>query len=519
MDYTNWVHKRISVSSLLLDGENPRIGVFSGDFSTQRKIISHLFSMNHVIDLAKSIVHNGFFPTETIIVIEENGKYKVLEGNRRVCACKVLKDPTLLFKDHPKLTIASRLSILAKDKLNSWDWKVPVIVAPSKESADIIIAQLHTQVARKKWTSHAQGFWYYKEIQSGLTLSDLSKKYNINVGDIKQKVMLYELAKTILLMPNWTEEQKDYLIEKEDEGDFITSNITRLLNHDTGILNEIGTIDITDNGELISSLSCSDFLDLLFELTILSNFYNNFPGYDFSNIGELNSRNINTNPQKIEYVKKLKFKIKNDDSAPRFNSIEYENKLGTLDKNISLEAANKIKSDKKTKKSKKENKKLYMIPQDFCLDCSKYPKVNELFGEIQGLDLNKYYAIVSTSFRSLTEYTAKCYSIKVMKHDKDKVYSPTANLNGMIDSVINDLRKKNLIADYDKNLLKDVFRSEGNKKNTTEDTITKGIAAISTLNKIVHNPEYEFSPSDLVTIWNNSQLFFEKCWSEINKSL
>ena len=69
MDYTNWVHKRISVSSLLLDGENPRIGVFSGDFSTQRKIISHLFSMNHVIDLAKSIVHNGFFPKETIIVI------------------------------------------------------------------------------------------------------------------------------------------------------------------------------------------------------------------------------------------------------------------------------------------------------------------------------------------------------------------------------------------------------------------------------------------------------------------
>ena len=64
-----------------------------------------------------------------------------------------------------------------------------------------------------------------------------------------------------------------------------------------------------------------------------------------------------------------------------------------------------------------------------------------------------------------------------------------------------------------------MFRSEGNKKNTTEDTITKGIAAISTLNKIVHNPEYEFSPSDLVTIWNNSQLFFEKCWSEINKSL
>ena len=107
MNYTDWPNKNVSVSSLMLDDSNPRIGVFAGDFSTQRKIISHLFAMSHVIDLAKSIVNNGFFPTEVIIVVEENGKYKVLEGNRRVCACKVLREPTLLFKDHPKTLIAS----------------------------------------------------------------------------------------------------------------------------------------------------------------------------------------------------------------------------------------------------------------------------------------------------------------------------------------------------------------------------------------------------------------------------
>lgn len=145
MNYTDWPNKNVSVSSLMLDDSNPRIGVFTGDFSTQRKIISHLFAMSHVIDLAKSIVNNGFFPTEVIIVVEENGKYKVLEGNRRVCACKVLREPTLLFKDHPKTLIANRLAKLAKVNLKNWDWKVPVIIAPSKESADVIIAKLHTR--------------------------------------------------------------------------------------------------------------------------------------------------------------------------------------------------------------------------------------------------------------------------------------------------------------------------------------------------------------------------------------
>jgi len=520
MNYTDWPNKNVSVSSLMLDDSNPRIGVFAGDFSTQRKIISHLFAMSHVIDLAKSIVNNGFFPTEVIIVVEENGKYKVLEGNRRVCACKVLREPTLLFKDHPKTLIANRLAKLAKANLKNWDWKIPVIIAPSKESADVIIAKLHTQVARKKWTSHAQGFWYYKEIQKGASLSELSAKYNISIGDIKSRVMLYELAKTILLIPIWTDDQRNFLIEREDEGNFVTSNIMRLLNHDEDILDEVGTINVTDDGELISTLGRDDFISLLTELTILSNFYKNYENYDFSNIKELNSRNINNNEQKIEYVKKLKFRKNNDVIQERFNSKKYEDESDIiLDKDDLADKVGKEAKKKPARKNKANSKKLYIMPQDLCIDCSKYPKVNKLLTEMQELDLNRYHAVVSTSFRSLAEYTAKCYKIKVQGGNKDEIYSASTNLNGLIDAVINDLRKKNIISDYDKNLLKDVFRSEGNKKDTVDGSVSKGIAAISTLNKIVHDPECEFVPADLVGIWNNSQLFFEKCWEEINKTL
>lgn len=234
----------------------------------------------------------------------------------------------------------------------------------------------------------------------------------------------------------------------------------------------------------------------------------------------VNSRNINNNEQKIEYVKKLKFRKSNDTIQERFNSKKYEDESDIiLDKDDLADKVGKEAKKKPARKNKASSKKLYIMPQDLCIDCSKYPKVNKLLAEMQELDLNRYHAVVSTSFRSLAEYTAKCYKIKVQGGNKDEIYSSTTNLNGLIDSAINDLRKKDLISEYDKNLLKDVFRSEGNKKDTVDGSVSKGIAAISTLNKIVHDPEYEFVPTDLVGIWNNSQLFFEKCWEEINKTL
>ena len=43
----------------------------------------------------------GGFAGERVIVYEEGGKYIVLEGNRRVCACKILLNPRLLANRKP----------------------------------------------------------------------------------------------------------------------------------------------------------------------------------------------------------------------------------------------------------------------------------------------------------------------------------------------------------------------------------------------------------------------------------
>ena len=81
----NYVTKEIDVEQLILDEQNPRFIVPPNP--SQQSIVDYLIDYEEVVKLAMSIRDNGgLFAGERVIVYEEDGKYIVLEGNRRVCA-------------------------------------------------------------------------------------------------------------------------------------------------------------------------------------------------------------------------------------------------------------------------------------------------------------------------------------------------------------------------------------------------------------------------------------------------
>ena len=94
--------KIISISNLLLDEENFRIG----DQQSQRDCVSAIIQeqslkngKNKIFNLAKSIATEGLSPIEPIVVIpdyEISGTYIVKEGNRRIAALKILYNPNLI---------------------------------------------------------------------------------------------------------------------------------------------------------------------------------------------------------------------------------------------------------------------------------------------------------------------------------------------------------------------------------------------------------------------------------------
>ena len=161
-DLRRWPIKRIQIKDLRLDHENPRLALPNG--ATQQEIRNALFSQGKVLNLVESILENGgLFQGEDIIVIEENGQYRVLEGNRRVCAIQCIIDNSLCPDDFKK-----QLEELVDNKTIDPKMLDPIEarISPSWEAAQPTITARHSQYAIEKWSylsKWRRDYLYFKQ--------------------------------------------------------------------------------------------------------------------------------------------------------------------------------------------------------------------------------------------------------------------------------------------------------------------------------------------------------------------
>ena len=82
----------LELNRVLLDSRNPR----HEPLDTQDDLIAFLCEHEYVLALARDIVLNGLNPLELFAVVRSGeNMYVVAEGNRRLCALKLLDDPDL----------------------------------------------------------------------------------------------------------------------------------------------------------------------------------------------------------------------------------------------------------------------------------------------------------------------------------------------------------------------------------------------------------------------------------------
>ncbi len=87
--------KTLDIDDLEFDKQNPRLPTRLRN-AGRKKIFKYLAEKTAIENLMASIGENGFFPGEAIVVTRpEGGKYTVIEGNRRLAALRLLRDPTL----------------------------------------------------------------------------------------------------------------------------------------------------------------------------------------------------------------------------------------------------------------------------------------------------------------------------------------------------------------------------------------------------------------------------------------
>jgi hypothetical protein len=134
INYFEWPKRKISITTLKLDSENPRL-TQSGKKNSQSDIIDYLIENEKVIELAKSIIQQNYFLNEQPIVTKENNKFIVLEGNRRVTACKILLNPDLIKSDSKRTQIKRLLKNFDIEIIK----KLEVYISPDRPSADQMI--------------------------------------------------------------------------------------------------------------------------------------------------------------------------------------------------------------------------------------------------------------------------------------------------------------------------------------------------------------------------------------------
>jgi hypothetical protein len=184
----NYKKGQIELNDILLDVENPRFASYferSGNTNpTQEDAMKYLLNYASIDTLAVSIKNSGgLYPTEQIACVIENGKYIVLEGNRRVCACKTLlkisaeKDIAFLPDD-----VGNSFSVINniedEDLINSLKI-LDAVIYDSRELAQPYIVDKHIDGVRK-WESIEKSCYYYTRF----TKTDISKKADERILDI-----------------------------------------------------------------------------------------------------------------------------------------------------------------------------------------------------------------------------------------------------------------------------------------------------------------------------------------------
>lgn len=197
-DYS-WFNKRRqrSIDQLRPWNKNPRLNPEEQHLNLRdfiEDIIQEEGDKKNFLELIRSIATNGFIPADPIVVWKEPNKerYYVAEGNRRVLALKLLRDPSKAPRE-----IRSAVTRLASE----WERidKISVSIAPSFEDAEWYISQRNsTSSIQQKWSRLQQMRWIESLYDKYADEPDvLVQKSSMSLSEIEQIIRFIRLLNLV----------------------------------------------------------------------------------------------------------------------------------------------------------------------------------------------------------------------------------------------------------------------------------------------------------------------------------
>jgi len=222
IDYSEWEIRKLSVDTLKLDKQNPRLPEEMLNES-QQSIIRYMVEEFNILEIAKSIVKNGFFINEYPIVIKERNNFVVVEGNRRITALKLLRNPDLApaRKKHTYSRLAEDIDT------SQWE-KLSMCIAPSRDAVAPILIARHGSEMTAPWQRIMKMRFLAGDVLKKVSYEDIAHRYSVPMSEVKIAAITM-LIREMIRNSDIDDDLKDrYLSEK-----FQTSTLARFIETST----------------------------------------------------------------------------------------------------------------------------------------------------------------------------------------------------------------------------------------------------------------------------------------------
>lgn len=213
----------VNTDLLEFDKQNPRL-VTGDEVSTasDEDIIAVLRDISALEELVTSICTNGYLDLEPLIIMgADGGPYRVLEGNRRLAAIKIIKDPAL--------AKACRISVPKQIRAGTLEQiqRVTVWRVAKEADAQAFIGFKHIN-GPHRWTAYAKARfvsdWYKREKSAGLTIDAIASQ----LGDDNETIRAY-ISSIFVLEQAETAKLFD-IKNRNNKGPFAFSHLYTALN-------------------------------------------------------------------------------------------------------------------------------------------------------------------------------------------------------------------------------------------------------------------------------------------------
>jgi hypothetical protein len=183
-------------TDLVFDKENPRLVEFGASEYSEERLINLLWREMAVDELVMSILAYGFFEHEPLYVMaRQDGKYIVLEGNRRLAAIRSLLNPNVVSGGKMDKFVGQ----ITESLKHSLETHIPVIVLQSRQTAWQLLGFKHVN-GPAKWSSYAKAK-YIAQVHNSfhVGLNEIAEQIgdtNKTVRKLYQGLMVLEQAES-----------------------------------------------------------------------------------------------------------------------------------------------------------------------------------------------------------------------------------------------------------------------------------------------------------------------------------